>query len=170
MVAALLAAFAAPAAQADGDGKVHARLHGLQEVPVVSTPGSGEFEAVLNDDGSIDWTLTYRDLQADALQAHIHVAQRDVNGGIVLWLCKTTQTAPTNNICPARAGTVSGTFMAGDVVAVTAQGIAAGDLAEVIALMRRGLAYANVHTTQSTGGEIRAQLRLRGMRKGDRDD
>jgi hypothetical protein len=163
IVTALLLGFAA---NAQADEKVHGRLHGLQEVPVVSTPGSGEFEAVVNSDGSIDWTLTYRDMQADVLQAHIHVAQRNVNGGIVLWLCKTTQTAPTTNICPPRAGTVSGHFTAADVTPQLAQGIAPLELDEVVDLMRRGFTYANVHTTQSTGGEIRAQLRVRGRGEG----
>jgi len=33
-----------------------------------------------------------------------------------------------------------------------------GELDEVIDAIRAGLAYANVHSTQSPGGEIRGQL------------
>jgi CHRD domain len=39
------------------------------------------------------------------------------------------------------------------------QQIAAGEFAEVVALIRKGLAYANVHTAASGGGEIRGQIR-----------
>lgn len=168
IVTALALAFAAPSAFAEE--KVKVRLVGFQEVPSVSTPGHGTFEAEINKAGThIDWTLTYADMQADVLQAHIHFGQRHVNGGIVLWLCKTTQTsAPANTAtCTPREGTFTGTFTGDDVQTVTAQGIAAGELGEVIAAIRAGVAYANVHTAQSTGGEIRAQLpRDRGRRGG----
>lgn len=110
----------------------------------------------------MDWTLTYSNLQADILMSHIHMAQPFANGGIVVWLCKTTQAnAPANTqTCPApRSGTLSGTFDAGDVVAVTSQGISAGDFQEVVRAMQTGLAYANVHSVDSPGGEIRGQIK-----------
>ena len=156
---ALALALAAPAALADRD-KIDVRLIGFQEVPAVSTPGTAKLEATINkDETAIDWELTYQDMQADVTQAHIHIGQARVNGGIVLWFCKTTQvTTGTNNICTPRSGHFSGTFTAADVQAVTAQGFAAGDFAEVVAAIRAGVAYANVHTTQSPGGEIRAQV------------
>jgi CHRD domain len=40
------------------------------------------------------------------------------------------------------------------------QAILAGELAEVLAAIRAGVAYANVHTTLSPGGEIRGQIRV----------
>ena len=160
VIAALFAASAATSALAEDGTKIRIRLHGFQEVPVVSTPGHGTFEATINRDGTaIDWTLSYDDMQADVTQAHIHIAQRGVNGGIVLWMCKTTQTAPTTNICTPRSGNFSGTWMAADVQPQVAQGIAAGELGEVIAAMKAGVAYANVHTTQTPTGEIRAQVK-----------
>ncbi|HEV3008268.1 MAG TPA: CHRD domain-containing protein, partial [Burkholderiales bacterium] len=93
-------------------------------------------------------------------QAHIHIAQRSVNGGIVLWMCRTTQTAPAGTApCPGlRSGTVSGTWTAADVTPQPTQGIAPLELSEVIAMIRARRAYANVHTVQSAGGEIRGQL------------
>ena len=162
IAAALAFALAAPAAFAhDGDGdKIRAHLIGFNEVPSVSTPGTATLEATINkDETAIDWELTYQDMQADVTQAHIHIGQARVNGGIVLWFCKTTQTAPTTNICTPRSGNFSGTFTAADVQPQNAQGIAAGDFAEVVAAIRAGVAYANVHTTQSPGGEIRGQFR-----------
>jgi len=54
---------------------------------------------------------------------------------------------------------VSGTITSANVLPAGApQQLRAGELAEAIAAMRAGAAYANVHTTVSPGGEIRGQL------------
>lgn len=178
MTAALLLAFAAPTTvQAE---KLKVRLSGYQEVPAVSTVASGEFEAVISpNEDYIDFELSYRGLQGVVRQAHIHFAQRAVNGGIVVWLCQTTlnaapaAVAAVTETCP-QEGTVTGRITADHVVnpAPPAAGqppapqqLVAGELAEVIAAIRAGVAYANVHTTPSPGGEIRGQLR--GARHGD---
>src|ERR1700741_3217608 len=89
----LAAALAAAPVLADrDDGPIRAQLSGKQEVPVVLTDATGEFEARISNDGaSITYELTYSGLQGQVRQAHIHVAQRNVNGAIVLWLCGSTQ-------------------------------------------------------------------------------
>ena len=49
---------------------------------------------------------------------------------------------------------------AANVIAAAApQQLTAGELDEVIAAIRAGVAYVNVHTAVSPGGEIRGQLR-----------
>lgn len=53
---------------------------------------------------------------------------------------------------------ISGTITASNVVAVTSQGVSAGEFSAVVSALRRGLAYVNVHTSTSPGGEIRSQL------------
>ena len=45
-----------------------------------------------------------------------------------------------------------------DVVGPTGQGIAAGEWEEFLDALRAGVTYANVHTVNRGGGEIRAQL------------
>jgi hypothetical protein len=95
-------------------------------------------------------------------QAHIHVAQRGVNGSIVIWLCgTTTNPGPAGTQTCPQSGTITGTITAGDVVAasMTSQQLEAGELDEVIAAIRARVAYANVHTDLSPGGEIRGQIR-----------
>ena len=84
-------------------------------------------------------------------QAHIHVAQTSVNGAIVLWLCKTALNPAPASVtarvqqCP-QAGTVSGRLTAEDVVGPQPPGTPApqqitdGELAEVIAAIRAGVA------------------------------
>jgi hypothetical protein len=143
-----------------GPDKVSATLTGPGEVPAVSTPAQGSFSAQIDDGGdAVDWSLTFSGLQAPVAQAHIHFGQPFVAGGVVVWLCKTTQTPPvTVQDCPA-SGTITGTFTKDDVVGATTQGISAGDFEEVVEAMRDGNAYANVHTSQSPGGEIRGQIK-----------
>ncbi len=141
---------------------IQAGLTGYQEVPVVSTVASGEFRATISPgDDSIDYELTYGGLQGTVAQAHIHVAQLSVNGSIVIWLCGTASNpGPAGTQTCPQSGTITGTIVAADVVAgATTQQLTAGDLAEVIAAIRAGAAYANVHTNLSPGGEIRGQIR-----------
>jgi hypothetical protein len=45
-----------------------------------------------------------------------------------------------------------------DIEGPTTQGIDAGEFAEVVAPIRAGATYANVHTDLVPGGEIRGQL------------
>ena len=174
IVSALLAAF--PATNAVAGDEVRARLTGYQEVPSVSTVASGRFEADIHRDGqAFDWELEYSGLQGTVQQAHIHFAQKSVNGAIVVWLCGTGAPGthvlpdpPGTQTCP-QAGTVRGTAMAANVgPGSTTQQLTALEIEEVIAAMRSGVAYANVHTTISPGGEIRGQVNGSG-RGDDRD-
>ncbi len=143
---------------------IRAKLSGSQEVPAVLTSASGDFRGrIAGDRQSIDYELTYDNLQGNVLQAHIHIAQANVNGAIVVWLCQTvTNPSPiaTTPTCPASAsGSVSGTILPADVLVAVTQQVPAGGLETVIEAIRNRLAYANVHTSISTGGEIRGQIR-----------
>ena len=155
----------------DKQDKINTDLTGFQEVPVVITTGEGQLKLVVNESArTIDYTLTYSGLQADITQSHIHVAQKSVNGAIVLWLCKTQNTQPADAavaaltpFCPgARSGTVSGTLRDANALASTGanapQQIAGGSLDDVLIAIEQGKAYGNIHTTVSPGGEIRGQI------------
>ena len=161
MMAFLIVLAAPPGARAE---RIKASLIGYQEVPAVSTVARGEFHATISEDEqSIDYELTYSGLQGTVTQSHIHVAQRSVNGSIVIWLCH-TETNPSPNETPTcpQSGTITGTITAADVVAgaqPNPQQLNAEDLAAVIAAIHARVAYANVHTNLSPGGEIRGQIR-----------
>jgi hypothetical protein len=146
---------------------IAANLAGDQEVPVVSTVATGEFRGFISrDEQSIDYELTYSGLQGPTTtQSHIHVGQPSVNGGIVIWFCQSASNqgpAGTPN-CTNGSGHFTGTITAASVVAITGanapQQIGDQQLAKVIAAIRDGNAYANVHTNLSPGGEIRGQIR-----------
>lgn len=171
IAAALLVALAAPSAFADDT--IRAKLTGYQEVPSVSTVAKGEFAAEVAEDGlSFDYELTFSGLQGQVVMSHIHFGQGSVNGSIIIWLCgTTTNPGPAGTQSCPQSGTISGTITSANVVAgATTQQLGAGEFAEALAAMRAGVAYANVHTTISPGGEIRGQLRGRGMRKEDEKD
>ena len=151
----------------DRSNRLEAFLHGYEEVPAVSTGALGSFKANISRDGSqIDWTLTYGGtFNGTITQAHVHMAQRSVNGGIAVWFCQTGQTnAPAGTqVCPQPAAgeraTLTGTWRAADVGAgAAAQGLAAGEFAELVRALRGGVAYANVHSSTQGGGEIRGQV------------
>ena len=135
-------------------------LTGYEEVPAVSTTGNGEFNArISKDESRIDWELSYSDLEGAVQQAHIHIGQTGVNGGIMVFLCTNLGNGPAGTQpCPAPPATISGTLVAADVVGPAAQGIAVGELDEVIAAIRAGASYVNVHSTTFPGGEIRSQI------------
>ncbi len=152
-----------------GAETISASLSGYEEVPSVSTPASGEFKAMIGrNDQSIEYELSYSGLVGTVQQAHIHFAQPGVNGSIVVWLCETATTQhpvvalrDVTPECP-QSGSVTGMISADNVVTASMppQQIVAGQLAEVIAAIRAGFAYVNVHATPlNPGGEIRGQIR-----------
>ncbi len=130
---------------------------GNEAAPVtLATAGSGVFGALLDpSETSLSFELHYNDLEGGTVtQAHIHLGQPAISGGIVIHFCG----SGGKPACPSSAGVVTGIVTAADVVAVAAQGVAAGDFAKVIRAMRKGDTYFNVHTAGFPSGEIRGQI------------
>jgi hypothetical protein len=164
-VVSLLAAVGV--AVATGGNDFREKLTGYEEIPTLSTPANGEFKArVSHFSERIEWRLSYRDFESDVTQAHIHFGARATNGGITVWLCANnppiTNAPAGTQACPTRAGTISGVIEPDDVVVPAVngvpQGITAGDFDAFEDALRAGVTYANVHTVNRGGGEIRAQL------------
>jgi hypothetical protein len=160
-VFALVLVGAMGVAFASGLRQWRASLHGLNEVPSISTLATGSFSAEISEDEeAVSWKLSYAELQGSVTQAHIHFADTDVNGAISVFLCSNLGNGPAGTQpCPPPPATISGTFSAVDVIGPAAQGIAAGELAELIKAIRARHTYANVHSTLFPGGEARGQLR-----------
>ena len=159
----------------EGARKFKEFLNGFKEAAaVVSTTGTGTFRAEISRDGTeINYELTFQDLEGDVRQAHIHIGHPQNTGGIVLWLCDSetnpspsadTPACTADDPANARAGRVTGTLTAADVQNNPANGIAAatpttpGEFEEVVALIRAGKTYVNVHSVKFPPGEIRSQI------------
>jgi len=142
-------------------------LVGYQEVPAVSTGASARFDARISNDGSqIDWQLSYADLEGAVQQAHLHIGNVGVNGGISVFLCTNLGNGPAGTQpCPAPPATITGTIVPADVspnipatAAARTQGLNTGEMDELVRAIRAGAIYVNVHSSTWPGGEIRSQI------------
>jgi hypothetical protein len=106
-------------------------LSGGEEVPPVTTSASGTGGFTVGSDGSIEGKVTTTGITGTA--AHIHMAPRGANGGVIVPLAKT-----------------------GDNEWSTAAGARLNEAQ--LAAYRSGGLYVNVHSAANPGGEIRAQL------------
>jgi CHRD domain len=127
-------AVAGPAA-ADAGGVPAIPLNTEQETTGSNTGASGFFSYTI-EGSELCYTLTVRDLSADAVAAHIHLAPRHVAGPIVIPLAVAPGTSFELSTC----------------VTVDAQLLAA------VQENPRNY-YVNVHTPTFPGGEVRGQLK-----------
>lgn len=131
----------------------HATASGREEVPPNDSRGRGTATFKLSDDGT---SLSYRLIVANlenVTQSHIHIAPKGVNGPVVVFLFGFVSGGVTQN-----GPLAEGTITQADLIARPAIGFG-GTMAELLAAMRSGNAYVNVHTVALPGGEVRGQVR-----------
>jgi len=163
--AAGVVALSAMAADVPDAKNFVAHLAGDNEVPARDTRGVGEVKFQLSDDGTV---LEYRLISSNitnVVQSHIHIAPEGVNGPIVVFLF---------GLVAPGGGRTDGVLATGSVTAANFIGPLAGHpMADLIAALRSGGAYVNVHTNDGVdgvntgpgdfpGGEIRGQIRTAG--------
>jgi CHRD domain len=153
-IAALAASLlAAPAAHSQTE-VFSASLSGAEEVPPINTSGTAAFDMTIQQ-GAITFSLTFSGLSSPLGVSHLHFAPRFVAGGVMIFLCG----GGGQPACPATTeGTITGTITAANVTGPGGQGIAPGDLDSALEAVRAGLSYANMHTANFGGGEIRGQV------------
>ena len=153
-IAALAASLlTAPAAHSQTE-PFSASLSGAEEVPPINTSGIAAFEMRIQP-GTITFSLTFSDLSSPLAVAHLHFAPSKVAGGVMIFLCG----GGGQPACPAAtSGTITGTITAANVTGPTTQGISPGDLDSALEAVRAGLSYANIHTANFGGGEVRGQV------------
>jgi len=147
------AAGAASAQSASAPHNLRTHLSGDEEVPVRDTSAQGQAIFQVNKEGTaITYKLSVANIE-NVTQAHIHLAPAGSNGGIVVWLYPA---APPSQLIPGRS---QGTLGEGEITASSLVGALSGKpLSDLLAAMRSGGAYVNVHTLQFAPGEIRGQI------------
>jgi hypothetical protein len=164
--AVVAATLTGSAASAGGDGSrggdtLREQLTGFQEDPLVlSTTGEGQFRVQINQQAKeIAYRLSYAGLEGTVTQAHIHFGGKAQSGGISVFLCSNLGNGPAGTqACPVAPATITGTITPPSIIGPVGQGITAGQFDELLAAIRQGVTYVNVHSTLYPGGEIRAQL------------
>jgi hypothetical protein len=128
-------------------------LQGDNEVPPNASEAQGQAIFMLSDDGTeLHYKLIVANIE-NVAQAHIHRAPAGVNGGIVAWLYPP---APPAQLIPGRS---DGILAEGVITDAQVIGSLAGTgVAGLLAQIRAGNTYANVHTLQFPGGEVRGQV------------
>ena len=158
--AVIVATGSAIAFNQGGFKRIKEVLTGHKEVPVISTTGRGTFTASINKEGTeIQFLLEYSDLEGEITQSHIHFGPPNNTGGISAFLCSNLPNPPAGTVaCPLPSGEVEGVLTADSVIGPVGQGIEAGALNELIAAIRAGKTYVNIHTTKWPAGEVRSQI------------
>lgn len=159
VLAAAAAGVVATAIGAGGD-KISVALTGYEEIPAVSSAASATFDVdVAPGNDAFTYKLSYKDITG-VQQAHVHFGQLGVSGGIAAFLCTNLGNGPVGTqACPAAPAEVSGTIDATKIIGPSGQGIAAGEIGEVLNAVDAGRVYVNVHSVAYPGGEVRAQLK-----------
>jgi hypothetical protein len=159
-LAVVVAAVATAGALATRSGKLEDRatsLRSYEEVPALSVPtANGDLRIRIEDSTqTILFLLRWDGLSGPPLFAHIHFGQRGVNGGVSTFLCG----GSTKPACPqSTSGLIFGTITPIDVIGPTGQGISQNEWGELVAAIRAGVAYGNIHTPTYPGGEVRGQI------------
>lgn len=153
---------AATAQEDDGQSRVFGAgvLSGENQVSeAVDSTGVGAASFQLGTDGSeLRYGLVVSAIE-DVTQAHIHVGGADENGPVVAFLYG-AEDDEGNFTGPRQTGvTESGLLAEGTITDDDLVGPLEGaSLDELVARLREGDAYVNVHTVQNPAGEIRAQI------------
>jgi hypothetical protein len=168
----LIAVFGTGVAAALESFNFNSPMDGAQEAPIPrDTPARGNAVYELNRDGTaIRYKLIVANIE-NVFMAHIHQGTPGNAGPIVVWLYPTTT---PDMPAPLGGGRIDGLIARGTITAASLTGPLAGHpLSDLVALLRNGGAYTNVHTNDGDtvvnegpgdfpGGEIRGDINENG--------
>ncbi|MCL5071468.1 MAG: CHRD domain-containing protein [Actinobacteria bacterium] len=128
-------------------------LTGANEVPSVQTEAMGSAVFMLSSDGKSLWyKITVYNI-IDPQASHIHWAMAGVNGPVVVALF------PTGTYT-VKSGEFSGVLAEGTIMAKNLKDALAGKtIMDLVAGIKAGNTYVNVHTLAHPAGEIRGQIK-----------
>jgi hypothetical protein len=152
----------APMAQPPAARHFITHLEGGQEVPVRETNATGQtIFSISQDETQIAYRLIVANID-NVTASHIHLGAAGVNGPVIAFLA--------GDFAPG-GGRVQGVLAEGTITSANLVGPLAGmDLSVLVAALRAGGVYVNVHTNDGVapanagagdfpGGEIRGQVR-----------
>ena len=146
-MAALLGSLVAVPAHANGVGLVTCTttMGGANEVPPNGSPATGTVSYTFDPATSAStWSVTFSGLTAPATAAHVHApAPPGSNAAVVV---------PLTTIPAATSGSYSGS------ATTSFPTVSEPTAAQYASDLLSGNAYANIHTSNFPGGEIRGQL------------
>ncbi|HEX4633189.1 MAG TPA: CHRD domain-containing protein [Gemmatimonadales bacterium] len=116
-----------------------ATLTGTHEVPQVNTIGTGMVKFTVKNDSTIVFDLSLKGVP-DVTGAHIHLGADGAAGEAVATLIQRADPG----------GKISGTISPKDLHGTT--------MSQLIAAMKSGGAYVNVHTKTHPDGEVRGEI------------
>jgi len=131
-------------------GAFKAKLKGTEVVPAVDTKAGGEADFTLSKDGKeLSYILKMQDIE-NVSAAHIHAGKMGANGAPVAGLFAG----------PKKEGKFSGVLAKGTITDKNLVGVLAGKtVGDLVAMIKSGDAYVNVHTSAHPDGEIRGQIK-----------
>jgi hypothetical protein len=126
-----------------------ADLSAIDEVQNVNSPAKGEAKFTLSNDGkSMSYTIVVRDIE-NPTSAHIHLGSAGKNGELLANLFSG----------PKREGKFRGNLAQASFTEADLKGKLKGkSLTHLVALIKSGDVYVNVHTDNYPDGEIRGQI------------
>ena len=130
--------------------KFGAALKGSSETPPVDAKGTGTATFTVSGT-SVDYKISASGLSGDATAAHIHVGPATAAGPVVVpFPAKAISNGANGSV------TISGSFTSADIKPQTNPSIK--NLDDLLAQMRAGNTYVNIHTAAHPPGEIRGQI------------
>jgi len=157
LATALATAIAATATMAAGPtgakGTFKALLSGKNSVPQVKTAATGEATFLLSRDGTkLNYVIRVKDL-ASPIAAHIHRGTKTENGPPMVTLY------PVGRGMKAKTGRFTGELAKGVITSANLIGpLAKKTISDLVAEIKAGKTYVNVHTRAHPDGELRGQI------------
>ena len=132
------------------------------------SPAQGQATFRVNEDGTVDFRLIASNID-NVIMAHIHCGRPGQNGPVRMWLSPVV--GPTGGPLPPGGGPQDGVLASGtfNPTGVVCPASSVGANMPLLAAMRAGLTYVNVHTNDGIapintgpgdfpGGEVRGQI------------